>query len=334
MTIYTRYAALLLLSITGLFACGQDQAGPATVTDTARPPWAEFATMAVAEYYRHRPERAVGAGLHQYDGQISDLSPESVIEYLAWVKKTRSEAETYDDLEGMEAFERDYLVVSMNEEEFNFETADYMSRNPAAYVSQLGFSVYLDREYAPLDVRMRGYTQYVAQFPAYFETMRSNLQPPLAKPFIEMSLARFGGLVGYLETTVPEIFSSVEAKACVRPLMMISPWARSASWRCCGPPKAWKLRWQSSKLRANGTLSVTWRFWMGRAPSLRRAGAFRSVCGESRTRNPRADPLLEHAPSFLDYASSLKNKNSSRFLEQKKRWSTRRRRIAGQIPPI
>ena len=116
----------------------------------------------------------------------------------------------YDDLDGMEAFERDYLVVSMNEEEFYFETADYMSRNPAVYVGQLGFSVYLDREYAPLDVRMRGYTQYVAQFPAYFETMQANLQPPLAAPFIEMSLARFGGLVGYLETTVPEIFATVE----------------------------------------------------------------------------------------------------------------------------
>ena len=210
MTIYARYAALLLLSITGLFACGQDQTGPATVTDTARAPWAEFATMAVAEYYRHRPERAVSAGLHQYDGQISDLSPESVAEYLAWVKKTRSAAKLYDDLEGMEAFERDYLVVSMNEEEFYFETADYMPRNPAAYVGQLGFSVYLDREYAPLDVRMRGYTQYVAQLPAYFETMRSNLRPPLAAPFIAMSLARFGGLVGYFETTVPEIYAGVE----------------------------------------------------------------------------------------------------------------------------
>jgi hypothetical protein len=116
----------------------------------------------------------------------------------------------------MEAFERDYLVVSMNEEEFYFETADYMPRNPAAYVGQLGFSVYLDREYAPLDVRMRGYTKYVAQLPAYFETMQSNLQPPLAAPFIAMSLARFGGLVGYFETTVPEIFASVEDESLQR----------------------------------------------------------------------------------------------------------------------
>jgi hypothetical protein len=113
----------------------------------------------------------------------------------------------------MDAFERDYFVASMNEEEFNFDTADYLATNPAAYVSVLSFSVYIDREYAPLDERMRGFTKYVAQFPVYFETMQSNLQPPLASPFIEMSLARFGGLVTYLETTVPEIFSSVEDEA-------------------------------------------------------------------------------------------------------------------------
>ncbi len=206
-----RVAAILLFAFTGLTACSRSD--DSTITEAAKAPWAEFAATTVAEYYRRNPEEAVDAGLHQYDGQIIDLSPESVADYLAWVRKTRSEAASYDDLGGMDAFERDYLVVSMNEEEFNFGTADYWSRNPAAYVGRLGFSVYLDREYAPLDVRMRGYTQYVAQLPAFFETMQSNLQPPLASPFIEMSLARFGGLVGYLETTVPEIFSSVADQA-------------------------------------------------------------------------------------------------------------------------
>ena len=211
MRTHVRVAALLALSIGGLAAC--NQADESIVAEAEKAPWAEFAAKAVAEYYRRNPESAVDAGLHQYDGVIRDLSPESVADYLAWVRKIRGEAGSYDDLEGMDAFERDYFLASMNEEEFNFDTADYFATNPAAYVSVLSFSVYIDREYAPLDERMRGFTKYVAQFPAYFETMQSNLQPPLASPFIEMSLARFGGLVTYLETTVPEIFSSVEDEA-------------------------------------------------------------------------------------------------------------------------
>ncbi len=210
MRTHVRVAALLALSIGGLVACSQTDD---SVVEAAKEPWAEFAANAVAEYYRRNPESAVDAGLHQYDGVIRDLSPESVADYLAWVRQIRNEAGSYDDLDGMDAFERDYFVASMNEEEFNFDTADYLATNPAAYVSVLSFSVYIDREYAPLDQRMRGFTKYVAQFPAYFETMQSNLQPPLASPFIEMSLARFGGLVTYLETTVPEIFSSVEDEA-------------------------------------------------------------------------------------------------------------------------
>jgi len=210
MTNYATVAALLF-SITVLGACSQSE--DSVVAEMAKASWADFAVTTVAEYYSLNPERAANAGLHQYDGQISDLSPDSVAKYLSWVRTIRSEAESYADLEGLDAFERDYLITAMNEEEFNFSTADYWSRNPAAYVGRLGFSVYIDREYALLDVRMRGYLQYVAHFPAYFETMRSNLQPPLAAPFIEMSLARFGGLVSYLETTVPGIFSSVEDEA-------------------------------------------------------------------------------------------------------------------------
>jgi hypothetical protein len=206
-----RVAVLLILLFGGLVACSQTE--DSTVANVVKPPWAEFAATTVAEYYRHNPERAVNAGLHQYDGQIRDLSPGSVAGYLSWVRKTRGEAEAYDDLAGLEAFERDYLVASMNEEEFAFATADYWSRNPVAYVGALGFSVYVDREYAPLGVRMRGFTRYIAQFPAFFETMRSNLQPPLASPFIETSLTRLNGLVGYLETTVAEIFSSVDDDA-------------------------------------------------------------------------------------------------------------------------
>lgn len=213
MTRTAKIAALLLLSITGLSACGQQEAGPPAVTEEAREPWAGFAAMTVAEYYRRNPEEAVDAGLHQYDGQISDWSADAVAEYLAWVRKTRSEAQRYDDLEGKESFERDYLVAAMNQELFWGEASGYLSRNPAAYIGQLGFSVYLDREYASLDTRMRGYTQYIAQVPAFLDTMKSNLQPPLASPFIETSLARLGGLVGYLETTVPEIFADVHDEA-------------------------------------------------------------------------------------------------------------------------
>jgi len=97
MIINARYAALLL-SIACLAACGQVDDESAAVTETARAPWAEFAATTVAAYFRLNPERAVNAGLHQYDGQISDITLDAVAEYLVWVKKTRGEVQVYDDL--------------------------------------------------------------------------------------------------------------------------------------------------------------------------------------------------------------------------------------------
>ena len=208
MRIHAKAAALLLFA--GLAACGRTEDQSATPVEEAKAPWAEFAATTVAAYYERNPERAVNAGLHQYDGKIRDLRPATVADYVEWARRTRAAAEAYDGLDGMEAFERDYLVNKMDEEVFDMETADLLSTSPAAYVSQLGFSVYLDRDYAPLDVRMRGYTKYVSRFPAFLETMKVNLRPPLASPLIEMSISRFGGLVGYMDTTVPEIFASVE----------------------------------------------------------------------------------------------------------------------------
>ena len=71
-----RLAALLVLSFGGFAACSQSD--DSTVAEVVKAPWAEFAARTVAEYYRRNPERGVNAGLHQYDGQIRDLSPESV----------------------------------------------------------------------------------------------------------------------------------------------------------------------------------------------------------------------------------------------------------------
>ena len=40
----------------------------------ATPSWEEFAASTVAEYYEFNPEVAVSAGLHEYDGQMTDKS--------------------------------------------------------------------------------------------------------------------------------------------------------------------------------------------------------------------------------------------------------------------
>ena len=173
-------AAILLV----LVACsgGQEETGASA---ELRQPWAEFAAATVAEYYSNNPETAVDAGLHEYDGQASDYSLAAIEEYTAWLESVIDAASAYEDLEGIEAFERDYLRQALRGERWFFRESGFMRNNPVVYARSLSFSVYVDREYAPLEERIVAYTNYISQVPRILEQMQENLLTPMPSPYVE-----------------------------------------------------------------------------------------------------------------------------------------------------
>ena len=192
-----------------VLACSKQDETQSAATTAAKPSWAEFAAATVAEYYERNPESAVDAGLHQYDGQMSDNSKAAQAATVEWLDQVIADATAYSELEGIEAFERDYLLTEMRGELFWLRDSDYMTKNPLSYI-QFGVSVYVDREYAPLDQRLRAYTRYIAQVPAALQTMRDNLEPPLAAPFLQIGHGILTGFADYLDSTVPGLFAGVE----------------------------------------------------------------------------------------------------------------------------
>ncbi len=205
-----RNLAVLLLAASLAFAgCGGEQAGTDPTVTESKQSWAEFSATVVDEYYRRNPEVAVNAGLHQYDGQASDLSMAVFRDYAGWLERARADASTYTDLSGIEAFERDYLLVALRSQLFWLSATDRLTKNPVFYAGQISVSVYVDRDYAPLDVRIQAYTKYATHIPGMLQSMRENLQPPLPAPFVEIGGRIFAGLAEYLQTTVPEIFAPV-----------------------------------------------------------------------------------------------------------------------------
>jgi hypothetical protein len=180
MKFFSRHAALLALLIS---AAGCTR----TADDAASEPqlsWAEFSTATIAEYYARNPESAVDAGLHQYDGQMRDLTLAANDDYVAWLKQKHRAVQSFNNLEGTEAFEREYLNSTLAGEIFDYETSGFIRNNPIFYLNHIGASVYLDREYAPLAERMAAYTRYIVQLPAFLATMQNNLQPPLPESYV------------------------------------------------------------------------------------------------------------------------------------------------------
>jgi hypothetical protein len=200
---------ILLVAVLALCACGGAEQ-QATPTGVDKQPWEAFAANTITEYYGRNPELAVSVGLHEYDGQMSDFSLAAAEEYASWIDGVIATAASYDDLEGIEAFERDYMVNALRGELFWIRDSGFAINNPVAYAFALDFDVYIDREYAPLEERIVAYTKYASQIPTALHTMQENLELPLPAPYAQTAHAIFTGMASYMENTVPGLFSAVE----------------------------------------------------------------------------------------------------------------------------
>lgn len=199
----------ILLATVALGACGSETEQAAS-TEAQTATWEEFAATTISDYYARNPEIAVYAGLHEYDGNMSDFSLMAAEEYAQWIDDVVGAAESYDGLEGIEAFERDYMVRALLGKQFWIRDTAFLKNNPVAYAFRLDMDTYIDREYAPLEQRIVAYTQYVSQIPGMLRTMQDNLQPPLPAPYIETAKNIFAGMADYMQNTVPGLFAAVE----------------------------------------------------------------------------------------------------------------------------
>ncbi len=199
----------LLIALFFISACG-GESERAAQDELQQVPWSEFVAVTIERYYAQNPEQAVYAGLHEYDGDISDISLAAAAEYSQWIDVVVASAMAYDDLDATEAFERNYMVKALKGQQFWIRDSGFLRNNPVVYTFSLGMDTYIDREYAPLEERIVAYTKYVSQLPKWLQIMQTNLSPPLPLPYVETAHSIFIGMADYLENTVPGLFAAVD----------------------------------------------------------------------------------------------------------------------------
>src|SRR5712691_4637682 len=114
------------------------------------------------------PPLAVRAGRHEFDGLLPALTRESFRRNAERLHAFRERASAFDagSLDKRQRFERDYLIAEIDSALFWLEVGENQYRNPGYYAFILSPDVYLDREYAPLERRLRAYTKYLKAVPA------------------------------------------------------------------------------------------------------------------------------------------------------------------------
>ncbi len=210
-------AAAVLMCFAG---CNQ---APQSQTPAPRPPsqasqqWKQTADGFVQSYFAAQPSFAAQEGKHEYDGQLPDVSAHGIKREIARLHDQRDQLSAVDpsQLEPQERFDRAYLLNVVDRDLFYLEKAHFPSTNPYWYLNVAGIDpdMYLSRNYAPLNVRMKAYIKYARGIPKLAGNIQENLKGPLPKSYVELGIAVFGGFVDFYKKDVAAVFASVNDPA-------------------------------------------------------------------------------------------------------------------------
>ena len=198
----------------GLVACNQapQSSAPAKKPiSQASKQWATVANGFVEDYMRAQPFFAAQVGRHEFDGQLPDLSSHGIKREISRLHDARVQLSSVDPalLEPRERFDREYLLAIVDKDLFWLEKAQYASTNPYFYLGNIDPDMYLSRNYASLDKRLKAYIRYAQGIPKMVTDIQANLQGPLPKTYVELGISDFGGFADFYAKDVAPVFASV-----------------------------------------------------------------------------------------------------------------------------
>jgi hypothetical protein len=200
-------AALLLLAL----GC-QQPTRPTPTSAAASGAWDAYVSEFLESHFAAHPNHAVWAGRHEFDGKLPDLSAGGIKKDIHRLHAVHDRASGFADssLNDRQRFERRYLEAAIDRDLFWLESAEWPFVSPGFYGWSLDPNVYVSREYAPLEQRMRAYTRYAKAIPAATVQIRQNLRTPLPRSYVQLGHIMFGGLASYYENDVPLVFAEVK----------------------------------------------------------------------------------------------------------------------------
>jgi hypothetical protein len=205
--------SVALVTIMLASGCGNSPppAPAAKAPSEASKQWATTANGFIEDYLRAQPFFAAQSGRHEFDGQLPDLSAHGIKREIARLHDARTQLSAVDPaaLEPKDRFDREYLLSVVDKDLFWLEKANYPFTNPYWYIGNIDPDMYLSRNYAPLDVRMKAYIRYARGIPKMATDIQANLAGPLPKTYVEIGIADFGGFADFYAKDVAPIFASV-----------------------------------------------------------------------------------------------------------------------------
>lgn len=155
----------------------------------------------ISGYLAARPLEAVSLGFHEYDGKLWDHNRASIDAEVARLKRFDESLQKFDPskLSPRASIDLRLLRTAAKNQLFSFVEMAAFERNPMTYSNALDVNVYLKRNFAPLEDRVRSIIAIQNRVPGLIASAKANLRPALPRPFVELGIEVTKGSVDFLQ---------------------------------------------------------------------------------------------------------------------------------------
>src|SRR3954453_17747852 len=165
---------------------------------------AEYEAVAeeyVKTYLAAHPLQGTALGLHEYDGKISDYSRLALDAELSRLRRFDDRLAKFDPkkLSPRQSIDLRMLQAAVKRDLFEIQDMAVFERNPMVYVRAGDVNVYIKRNFAPLEDRVRSLIAIESQIPNILIAARTNLDDKLPKPFVELAIQIARGSADFLK---------------------------------------------------------------------------------------------------------------------------------------
>jgi uncharacterized protein (DUF885 family) len=200
----TRFVGAALVALTCLL--------PAASACAASPAYPDVVKHYVEDGFRAHPSQATGAGRHEYDGKLDDISPAAHAAEIKRLKAVLVALQAIDpaSLDAGDRNDRQMLIGQIKGELLYEERVPTWRTNPDLYTQLATSSVFtlVQRDFAPLPDRMRSVIARERQIPAMLATAKQMLRDS-PRAFVEIAQKNIGGAVDFFKTGAPAAFTTI-----------------------------------------------------------------------------------------------------------------------------